>query len=133
MKKEKNAYPLDLKTKFGFSFMGWMNTAGSAFMTSLFMLYLTDYSGLGSWAAGLGSALLVFARVFDAVNDPFEAWIMDKAKPGKHGKYKPFVYLSIVLQAIGVICLFFIPHFSNTQTLAVALAAPRRCRSSSKP
>ena len=41
------------------------------------MMYLTDYSGLGSWAASLGSALLVFARIFDAINDPFEAWIMD--------------------------------------------------------
>lgn len=37
------------------------------------MMYLTDYSGLGSWAASLGSALLVFARFFDAINDPFDA------------------------------------------------------------
>ncbi len=113
MSTVENREKLGFKTYYGTATMGMTEAVTNALMTSYFMQYLTDYSGLGSWAAGLGSALLVFARVFDAVNDPFEAWIMDKAKPGKHGKYKPFVYLSIALQAIGVICLFFIPHFKS--------------------
>ena len=119
MKKTKNPDRLGFKAYYGTGTMGLMEAMTSSLMSSFFMMYLTDYSGLGAWAAGLGSALLVFARVFDAVNDPLEAWIMDRAKPGKFGKYKPFVFLSIVLQFIGVACLFFIPDFESK--IAVSL------------
>ena len=81
----------------------------AALMTSYFMLYLTDYSGLGAFGATLGSGLLVFARAFDAVNDPLEGWIVNKAKPGRNGKYRKFLILSTVLMGVGVTALFFIP------------------------
>lgn len=116
--KENTGERLGFKSYYGTGTMGMMEGLTSSLMSSFFMMYLTDYSGLGSWAASLGSALLVFARVFDAVNDPFEAWIMDRAKPGKFGKYKPFVFLSILLQFIGVACLFFIPGFENKIAVA---------------
>lgn len=117
--KTKDPTRLGFKTYYGTATMGLTEAVTNALMTSFFMQYLTDYSGLGSWAASLGSALLVFARVFDAVNDPLEAWIMDRAKPGKHGKYRPFVYLSILLQTIGVACLFFIPTFESKIAVAI--------------
>lgn len=123
MKKEKDPNRLGFKSYYGTGTMGMMEALTSSLMSSFFMMYLTDYSGLGAWAASLGSALLVFARVFDAVNDPFEAWIMDRAKPGKHGKYKPFVFLSIILQFIGVACLFFIPSFESKVAVGIWVIA----------
>ena len=54
--------------------------------------------------------MLLFSRIFDAVNDPIEGWIMDRAKVGKYGKYKPFIILSIFSAMIGVGALFFIPQ-----------------------
>lgn len=81
----------------------------NSLMTSFFLMYLTDYSGIGALAASLGTGLLVFARIFDVVNDPIEGWIMDRAKPSKYGKYKPFIFLSIALISVGVAALFFIP------------------------
>ena len=71
-KKTKNTYPLDAKTKFGFSTMCWINQGCASFMTSLFMLYLTDYSGIGALAATLGTVLLLLGRVVDAVDDPIQ-------------------------------------------------------------
>ena len=53
--RKKKEYPLNGKNVFGLSTMGWMNTGASSFMTSMFMLYLTDYSGIGAWAAVLGT------------------------------------------------------------------------------
>lgn len=114
-----NSGRLGFRTYYGTTTMGATEAITASLMSSFFMMYLTDYSGLGSWAASLGSALLVFARFFDAINDPFEAWIMDSAKPGKHGKYRPFVYLSIIMQTVGVACLFFIPTFESK--IAVSL------------
>jgi Na+/melibiose symporter-like transporter len=101
--------PLGFKTCYGTATMGAVESISVALMTSWFMLYLTDYAGAGTWATSLGAVVLFIARAFDAVNDPIEGWIMDRARVGKHGKYKPFIILSIFLMAIGTVCLFFIP------------------------
>lgn len=73
MKKVKDPNRLRFKDYFGSSAMAVGEAIGACIMTSLFMLYLTDYSGLGKLGAVLGSTVLVFARFFDAVNDPLEA------------------------------------------------------------
>ena len=109
MKKEKKNKELKFKDYLGTTLMSTADVTASTVMTSLFMLYLTDYAGIGKWGAILGSALLLFARVFDAVNDPLEAYIMDSAKVGKHGKYRPFLFLSVLMTTIGIIGLFFLP------------------------
>ena len=94
---------------FGTATMGLTDGMAAALMTSFFMMYLTDYSGLGKFGAIMGSTVLLFSRIFDAVNDPIEGWIMDRAKVGKYGKYKPFIILSILTALVGVTALFFIP------------------------
>ncbi|MBQ7057851.1 MAG: MFS transporter [Firmicutes bacterium] len=116
----KKAYPLDFKTKFGFSFMGWMNTAGSSFMTSLFMIYLTDYSGIVN-AAALGTVLLLIGRIIDAVDDPIQGFIMDNAKERKYGKYKPFIIISTVLTFLAIIALFCFPSFVGEKPLLITI------------
>lgn len=107
--KEKKQNCLKGRDYLGVTSMALSDSIAAALMTSLFMLYLTDYSGLGKAGAVLGGTLLVAARIFDAVNDPLEGWIMDRAKTGKHGKYRPFVLLSILLTTCGIIGLFSIP------------------------
>jgi Na+/melibiose symporter-like transporter len=104
-----NSERLGFKTYFGSMAMNGTEGFAAALMTSFFMVYLTDYAGIGSWAAVMGSTILFAARIFDAINDPIQGWIMDRAKIGKYGKYKPFIILSIVLMTIGISALFFIP------------------------
>lgn len=114
-----SAEKLTFKDYYGTSAMIAVEGVTASLMQSFFLLYLTDYSGLGTWAASLGSSILVFARVFDAVNDPLEAMIMDRARPGRFGKYRPFAFLSILLEAIGVIMLFSIPSIENKFIVAI--------------
>ena len=121
MKKQKNPNRLPGRVYAGTSLMSSTQGLTASLMSSFFMLYLTDYSGLGAYAATLGSAILVFARVFDAVNDPLEGWILDRAKPGKNGKYRPFVWLSLALVSIGVILLFWIPEAISDQPVMVTI------------
>ena len=109
MAKTKNGERIGFNNYLGVTLMGFVNCLCEGLMTSWFMQYLTDYAGLGTFGASLGAILLLVMRLFDAVNDPLEGWIMDRAKVGKHGKYKPFIALSIVMQALGVATLFFIP------------------------
>lgn len=111
--KVKDPNRLGFSAYFGTTVMGATDALGSGIMTGLFMLYLTDYAGIGKWGAILGSALLMFARFFDAVNDPFEGWIMDRAQVGKYGKYRPFILLSVLLTFIGITGLFWLPSADN--------------------
>ena len=119
MKKVKDPNRLRFKDYFGSSAMAVCEAVGACVMTSLFMLYLTDYSGLGKLGAVLGSTVLVFARFFDAVNDPLEGWLMDRAKVGKHGKYRPFLLLSTILISVGLIGLFSIPVGENPNVILI--------------
>lgn len=105
----RKSYPEDFKTIFGLSTMNWVNESANAFMTGLFMLYLTDYAGIGAFAATLGTVLLVAGRILDAVDDPLQGYIMDAAKPRKIGKYKPFIIFSIIFTAVAICMLFGIP------------------------
>lgn len=107
--KSPKAYPQDFKTMFGLSTMGLMSVAGASFMTSLFMLYLTDYAGIGAMAAVLGTVLLLVGRIVDAVDDPLQGWIMDSARVTKIGKYKPFCIISTITMLIAIIALYNIP------------------------
>ncbi|HHV11555.1 MAG TPA: hypothetical protein GXX75_14885 [Clostridiales bacterium] len=116
---KKSTERLGFKSFFGTTVMASTDGIAAALMTSWFMVYLTDYAGIGKWAAALGSVLLLVVRIFDAVNDPFQGWIMDRAKVGKHGKYKPFIALSIILTAVGISCLFFIPTNLTSSPVAI--------------
>ena len=110
MKKVKDPNRVRFTDYLGVTLMSLTDCIAAGLMTSWFMQYLTDYAGLGTWGAVLGSALLIVMRLFDAVNDPLEGWIMDRAKVGKYGKYKPFIIISILCEMLGLSALFFIPE-----------------------
>lgn len=119
--KEKKQYPEDFKTVFGLSTMNWYEVISGAFLTGLFMLYLTDYAGIGALAATLGTVLLIVGRILDAVDDPLQGYIMDNAKPRKHGKYKYFIILSILMTTVAVSLLFSIPATVASNTVLVII------------
>ncbi len=119
--KIKKQYPEDFKTVFGLSTMNWFEVSSGAFLTGLFMLYLTDYAGIGALAATLGTVLLIVGRILDAVDDPLQGYIMDNAKPRKYGKYKYFIILSILITTISVSLLFSIPTAVASNTVLVII------------
>ena len=121
MKKVKDPNRLRFHDYLGTTLLATADSVGACIMTSLFMLYLTDYAGIGQWGAILGTALLFIARIFDAVNDPIQGWIIDRAKVGKHGKYRPFLLLSILFTAIGLIGLFFLPSSLNNSPVLICV------------
>ncbi len=121
--KNKTQKPqgLGVKAYLGTTMMSLCDAIGQAVMTSLFMLYLTDYAGIGKWGAVLGTTLLLAARIIDAVNDPLQGWIIDRSKVTKWGKYRPFILLSILMTAIGVIGLFALPSWLNASPVLICI------------
>ena len=120
-KKEISGDRVGFGNYFGTAMMCLTNCIAASLMTSWFMQYLTDYAGLGTFGAVMGTVLLFVMRIFDAVNDPLEGWIMDKAKVGKHGKYKPFIIISIICESVGLAALFFIPGSIVTKPALVVI------------
>lgn len=94
--------------------MSFSDGATQALMTTVLLVFLTDYAGLGEMGAKLGTMLLFGARLLDAVDDTVQSWFVDRAKVTKIGKYRPFLLASIILSTLGAALLFSIPStFSN--------------------
>lgn len=105
----RREYPYDGKTLFGIATQGLISVGGAALMSTVFMQYLTDYAGIGPWGATLATAVLFFGRIFDAINDPIQGWIMDSAKVTRKGKYKKFIIASVIICTVALILLYNIP------------------------
>ena len=108
-KKVKGPEHIGFKEILGATALSTNNGLAAVFMSSMFMSYMTDYAGLGTWGATLATTLLLAARIIDAVDDPIQGFIMDKGKVGKHGKYKPFFLLSIIMTLVGTVALYALP------------------------
>ncbi len=108
--KVNNPEAVGFKEIFGTTALSTNNGLAAVFMSTMFMTFMTDYAGLGKMGATLATVLLLAARIIDAVDDPIQGFIMDSGKIGKHGKYKPFFLLSIIMTTIGVMALYALPN-----------------------
>ena len=108
--KVKGPEAVGFKEIFGVTALSTNNGFAAIFMSTMFMTFMTDYAGLGKLGATLATVLLLAARIIDAVDDPIQGFIMDRGKIGRHGKYKPFFMISIIMTAIGVFFLYLMPN-----------------------
>ena len=107
--KEKGSEYIGLKECFGTTTLSFTHALTGVLMSSMLMVYMTEYSGISN-AALLASVLLMTARIIDAVNDPIQGFIIDSSKRTKVGKYKPFFLISIIMESIAAIALFALPN-----------------------
>ena len=119
--KVKNPEAVGAKECIGVTALSTMGGVAAIFMSTMFMQYMTDYAGLGAWGASLATILLLVARLFDAVDDPIQGFIMDSGKVGKHGKYKPFFMISIIMTAAGTILLYALPDGITSSPVLVTV------------
>jgi sugar (glycoside-pentoside-hexuronide) transporter len=87
-------------------------------MTSYLQIFMTDIS-IPATAVG---AILLIARIWDAVNDPMFGVIVSKSK-FKGGKYKPWLKLSPILIFLFTVLLFAIPQGLSTNAKTALAAA----------
>lgn len=124
MSRPKKQFPENFRSLAGFSAVVFSNTFATTVL-SVFMLFLTDYSGIDSfigktgYAAAFATIFLLITRIIDAIDDPLQGWLMDSTKEIKFGKYRRFGIIGCVLITVGVIMLFLLPDSvkSNAVTL----------------
>lgn len=84
-----------------------------AIVATFYMFYLTDICRISPIFIG---NLFLAARLFDAVNDPVMGLIVDNTRT-RRGKFRPWILLGTVLNAIVLVFLFFNPSLSASQQL----------------
>ena len=87
-----------------------MGDVGNALVNSaiqfFLMIFYTDAALLP--AAVVGSALL-FAKLWDAVNDPLFGWVSDRTTSRRFGKRRVFMIFGAVPLALSIMLLWFVP------------------------
>ena len=64
------------------------------------------------------TVLFIVARIWDAINDPIWGGIIDRHKPGKNGKYRPYLrWASLPLALFAVLMFLKIPGLTENQYL----------------
>ena len=93
--------PLISKIAYGFGDVGcnfsWM------FVSNFLMIFYTDVFGISMAAV---SALMLFSRFWDAINDPIVGGLTDKTKT-KWGRYRPWLLIAAPITAVLLIMTFW--------------------------
>ena len=63
--------------------------------------------------------LMLFARIWDAINDPIMGYIMDRAHP-KRGKMRPYLLYTPIPIVILTVLLFYAPNLSGVSLMVYA-------------
>ena len=104
--------PLISKIAYGFGDVGcnfsWM------FVSNFLMIFYTDVFGISMAAV---SALMLFSRFWDAINDPIVGGLTDKTKT-RWGRYRPWLLVAAPITSVLLILSFWAhPDWSNTSKI----------------
>ena len=101
---------LSVKQKIAFGLGAVGKDMVYALSSSYVMYYYQDLLGLKASFVGI---ILMIARVFDAINDPFMGIVVAKTKT-KWGRFRPWLFTGTVLNAFVLYALFAAPHSEGT-------------------
>ncbi|MBQ6321494.1 MAG: MFS transporter [Lachnospiraceae bacterium] len=85
-----------------------------ALSASYIMYYYQDIIGLSASFVGL---ILMIARVFDAINDPFMGVLVAKTR-SRWGKFRPWLVSGTVLNALVLYAMFSAPNLKSGAMMA---------------
>lgn len=119
-KNENGKVPLLSKIAYGFGDVGcnfsWM------FVSNFLMIFYTDVFGISMAAV---SALMLFSRFWDAINDPIVGGLTDKTK-SRWGRYRPWLLIAAPITSI-ILAFTFWAHPDWTGTSKIIYMAVTYC------
>lgn len=105
---------MNLKQKAAFGIGAVGKDMVYALSASYVMYYYQDVLGLSATFVGL---ILMIARIFDAVNDPFMGVLVAKTRT-RWGRFRPWLFSGTVLNAVVLYALFAAPAMEGTALMA---------------
>ena len=88
MKEQKKVPAFGIKDKVGYMFGDFGNDFTFILSSSFMLKFYTDIMGIGAGVVGM---LMMVARFVDAFTDVTMGQIVDRSKPTKDGKFKPWI------------------------------------------
>ncbi len=86
-------------------------------ISSFLLFFYTDVAGIGAAVAGI---IMLVARLFDAIFDPFMGTIIDKTHT-RWGRCRPYFLWMAIPYGIVMVLLFTVPDFGTTGKVAYAV------------
>ncbi len=115
---EQKFRPFGMRDKLGYLFGDFGNDFFFILVAAFLMVYYTDVYHLNPAAVGL---LFMIARLWDAFADVTWGRFIDTRKPGKNGKFRPWIFrMSFPLVITGILMFVHIPGMSDGFYLAYA-------------
>lgn len=97
-----------MRDKVGYGLGDFGCNMSFAFINNYLMVFYVTCMGI---KAKHFAILIFLAKVFDAINDPIIGGICDATKPGKDGKFKPWIkWASIPLLVASVLMFIYAPN-----------------------
>lgn len=93
---------LSTKSKLSFGIGAFGKDLAYAIVGNFLMIYLTDMRMIDPAFVG---SLFMFARIWDAFNDPFMGMVVDNTR-SKWGKFRPWLLIGTILNAVVIVFLF---------------------------
>ena len=114
MKEETDNMKLTTRQKIAFGIGAVGKDMVYALSSSYVMYYYKDIIGLKASFVGL---ILMIARIFDAINDPFMGVLVAKTR-SRWGKFRPWLVSGTVLNALVLYAMFTAPNLKGTAMMA---------------
>lgn len=108
MDKSPAIRPFGFKDKLGYAFGDFGCNMSFAFINNYLMVFYVTCMKIDP---AHFSIIILLAKIFDAINDPIIGGICDATRPGKDGKFKPWIkWASIPLLLSSVAMFIYAPN-----------------------
>ena len=113
----ENATPIapkvSMQTKLSYGYGSFGKDLSLCLVNTFLFFYLTDVAEVSAAACGI---IFLAARIWDTINDPIFGFIVAKCN-SRWGKYKPWIFVGNVLNAIFMTACFSTHYFEGTTQL----------------
>ena len=119
MDNGKTLRPFGMRDKIGYAFGDFGCNMSFAFINSYLMLFYVTCMKINPKHFAI---LILLGKIFDAINDPIIGGLCDATKPGKDGKFKPWIkWASPVLLLSSIALFIYAPNAPYGVKIAMCL------------
>lgn len=117
--ENKEVRPFGMRDKIGYGLGDFGCNMSFAFINNYLMVFYVTCMGI---KAKHFAVIILLAKIFDAINDPIIGGICDASKPGKDGKFKPWIkWASLPLLASSILMFIYAPNAPYALKIAMCL------------
>lgn len=115
----KEVRPFGMRDKIGYGLGDFGCNMSFAFINNYLMVFYVTCMGI---KAKHFAIIILLAKIFDAINDPIIGGICDSSKPGKDGKFKPWIkWASLPLLVSSILMFIYAPNAPYALKIAMCL------------